>query len=74
MPESKKRVAILGAGIGGLTTAYVLSKYGYRCRILEATARAGGRRFAGVGADGTAAFNRPPPPAPPADPTPCCSP
>lgn len=38
-----KSVLILGAGIGGLTTAYVLSRYGYRCRILEATARAGGR-------------------------------
>lgn len=38
-----KSVLILGAGIGGLTTAYILSRYGYRCRILEATARAGGR-------------------------------
>lgn len=36
-------VLILGAGIGGLTTAYLLSQYGYRCEILEATARAGGR-------------------------------
>jgi monoamine oxidase len=38
-----KSVLILGAGIGGLTTAYILSQYGYRCEILEATARAGGR-------------------------------
>ena len=38
-----KSVLILGAGIGGLTTAYILSRAGYRCRILEATARAGGR-------------------------------
>jgi len=36
-------VLILGAGIGGLTTAYLLSKYGYRVRVLEATHRAGGR-------------------------------
>ena len=36
-------VLILGAGIGGLTTAYILSQYGYRCQILEATSRAGGR-------------------------------
>jgi monoamine oxidase len=36
-------VLILGAGIGGLTTAYLLSRAGYRCQILEATARAGGR-------------------------------
>lgn len=34
---------ILGAGIGGLTTAYLLSKYGYHCEILEASSRAGGR-------------------------------
>ena len=36
-------VLILGAGIGGLTTAYILNQYGYRCRILEASHRAGGR-------------------------------
>ncbi len=38
-----KSVLILGAGIGGLTTAYILSQYGYRCEILEAGSRAGGR-------------------------------
>lgn len=38
-----KTVAILGAGIGGLTTAYELSRAGYRCVILEALDRAGGR-------------------------------
>ncbi len=38
-----KSVVILGAGIGGLTTAYLLSRFGYRCQILEASARAGGR-------------------------------
>jgi monoamine oxidase len=38
-----RSVLILGAGIGGLTTAYNLLRAGYRCRILEATARAGGR-------------------------------
>lgn len=38
-----KSVLILGAGVGGLTTAYILARHGYRCRILEATARAGGR-------------------------------
>lgn len=36
-------VIILGAGIGGLTTAYLLSQVGYDCRILEANSRAGGR-------------------------------
>lgn len=46
MPQSHgvgKSVLILGAGIGGLTTAYILSQYGYHCRILEASSRAGGR-------------------------------
>ena len=40
---SEKSVVILGAGIAGLTAAYELSKAGYQCTILEATARAGGR-------------------------------
>ena len=38
-----KSVLILGAGIGGLTLAYELSKAGYHCEILEAQQRAGGR-------------------------------
>ena len=38
-----KTVLILGAGIGGLTAAYELSRAGYRCKILEAQSRAGGR-------------------------------
>jgi monoamine oxidase len=38
-----KSVLILGAGIGGLTAAYELSRAGYRCEILEAQERAGGR-------------------------------
>ena len=38
-----KSVVILGAGIGGLTAAYELSKAKYDCQILELTERAGGR-------------------------------
>lgn len=38
-----KTVLILGAGIGGLTAAYELTRAGYRCEILEAQNRAGGR-------------------------------
>ncbi|MBT5270055.1 MAG: NAD(P)-binding protein [Gammaproteobacteria bacterium] len=38
-----KTVVILGAGVGGLTTAYELSKIGYDCTILEAQNRVGGR-------------------------------
>lgn len=38
-----KKVVILGAGIGGLTAAYELSRAGYTCQIIELTNRAGGR-------------------------------
>jgi monoamine oxidase len=38
-----KTVLILGAGIGGLTAAYMLTQANYRCQILEAQDRAGGR-------------------------------
>ena len=40
-----KSVAILGAGVSGMAAAYELSKAGYRCTILEATNRAGGRNL-----------------------------
>jgi monoamine oxidase len=36
-------VLILGAGLAGMSAAYELQKLGYRCTILEARARAGGR-------------------------------
>jgi monoamine oxidase len=36
-------IAILGAGIAGMTAAYELSKAGYNCTILEARDRPGGR-------------------------------
>lgn len=38
-------VLILGGGIAGLTTAYELEKAGYRCEIVEARARPGGRNW-----------------------------
>lgn len=38
-----KSVVILGAGIAGMTTALEMTRLGYSCTILEATARAGGR-------------------------------
>ena len=44
-------VAILGAGIAGLTAAYELSKAGYRCTVLEARERAGGRVWTIRGGD-----------------------
>lgn len=45
------RVAILGAGIAGLTAAYELRKAGYQCTILEARERAGGRVWTIRGGD-----------------------
>ena len=38
-----KRVVILGAGVGGMTAAYELSKLGYQCQVIEARGFAGGR-------------------------------
>lgn len=38
-----KVVLVLGAGIGGLTTAYLLRQYGFQVEILEAQDRPGGR-------------------------------
>jgi len=44
-PQSGRgtRVAIIGAGIAGMTAAYELNKAGYACTVLEAEAHAGGR-------------------------------
>ena len=39
------RVVVLGAGMAGLVTAYELGKAGYRCTILEARERPGGRNW-----------------------------
>jgi monoamine oxidase len=38
-----EEVLILGAGLAGMAAAYELGKLGYRCTILEARERAGGR-------------------------------
>ena len=46
-----KRVVILGAGIAGMAAAWELSRAGYRCTLLEATGRAGGRSFTARGGD-----------------------
>jgi monoamine oxidase len=40
---ANKQVLILGAGLAGLACAYELSKLGYKCSIVEARSRAGGR-------------------------------
>jgi len=38
-----REVLILGAGLAGMASAYELGKLGYRCTMLEARDRAGGR-------------------------------
>ena len=44
-----KSIVVLGAGISGMAAAHELSKAGYRCTILEATGRAGGRNLTARG-------------------------
>ncbi|MFI0896018.1 flavin monoamine oxidase family protein [Streptomyces sp. NPDC020983] len=46
-------VVVLGGGIAGLATAYELGKAGYRCTVLEARDRPGGRNFTVRGGDTT---------------------
>jgi monoamine oxidase len=43
--SEKKKVAILGAGISGLTVAYELERAGYDVTIIEASHRTGGRNL-----------------------------
>jgi hypothetical protein len=42
-PATGKRVAIVGAGATGLSTAYYLALYGHSCAVYEKTDRIGGR-------------------------------
>ena len=46
-----RRVAVLGAGIAGMTAAYCLARAGYQCRVLEARPRPGGRVWTVRGGD-----------------------
>lgn len=46
-----RSVLILGAGVGGLTAAYELSRLGYRCTVLEPQLRTGGRNRTARGGD-----------------------
>jgi monoamine oxidase len=43
--ESKKTVAIIGAGMAGLNACYQLKKHGIHATVYEASVRAGGRMF-----------------------------
>src|SRR5438045_8872271 len=40
-----KSVLVLGSGIAGLAAAYELTRAGFKCQVLEAQDRAGGRCF-----------------------------
>ncbi|HZZ58257.1 MAG TPA: FAD-dependent oxidoreductase, partial [Opitutaceae bacterium] len=41
----RRRVAILGAGVSGMSAAYELGKLGFDCTVLEARGRPGGRNW-----------------------------
>jgi monoamine oxidase len=45
VPGNGTSVVILGGGIAGLISAYELGKLGYRCTLLEARERVGGRNW-----------------------------
>ena len=44
-------VVILGAGVSGLAAAWEMSRAGWRCTVLEATGRPGGRNLTARGGD-----------------------
>src|SRR6478672_3269411 len=50
-PGNGTRVVILGAGIAGMVAALELGKAGYKCRVLEARSRPGGRNWTLRGGD-----------------------
>ncbi|MBL9188846.1 MAG: protoporphyrinogen oxidase [Opitutaceae bacterium] len=52
LAASTKSIAILGAGITGLTAAYRLTQRGHRVRVFEASDRVGGAMRSEVTADG----------------------
>jgi len=54
-----RSVVILGAGIGGLVSAYELQKAGYRVTVLEARDRIGGRAWTIRGGDRIVQTGRP---------------
>src|ERR1700738_3944119 len=43
--EATPRIAVVGAGLAGLTAAYRLQKMGHPCEVYEARNRPGGRVF-----------------------------
>ena len=45
VPGNDTTVVILGGGIAGLVSAYELGKLGYKCTLLEARERVGGRNW-----------------------------
>ncbi len=47
-PDKNKKVCVIGAGPGGLSAAYYLALMGYRVKVLEAQAVAGGMLLLGI--------------------------
>lgn len=48
LPSTDKKVAVIGAGPGGLTSAYYLRKLGHAVTVYEASSKAGGMLETGI--------------------------
>ncbi len=47
-PERDEKIAIVGGGVEGLTSAYLLNRLGYNIKVYEATSRLGGILWLGL--------------------------
>lgn len=43
LPDTGKNVAVIGAGMAGMSAAWVLRKFGHACTVYEKVSRAGGK-------------------------------
>ncbi len=47
-PEREEKIAIIGGGVEGLTSAYLLNRLGYETKVYEATSKLGGILWLGL--------------------------
>jgi len=47
-PEREEKIAIVGGGVEGLTSAYLLNRLGYETKVYEATSKLGGILWLGL--------------------------
>lgn len=55
--ETKKRVAVIGAGVGGLNTAWVLAKRGFEVEVFEKKNHIGGQLYLAASVPGKEEFH-----------------